>query len=313
MSQRRRRRSARRPRGDLSGDNGTGGPTDAQWAALEPLLPRGRNRDARRNGRNGSSSTGSGGGPGPARHGGTCPRPTGRGRRSWPGPPRQRNGTWRKILTALQGRADAAGADHLGRVRGLHGGAGAPARGRGTQARRSAGRAAGRGRCRACPSRAGPLPRRADHQGAPGLRAGPETALDGHHRGPARRQPAVPGRAGGHPGPPSGPGRPAPGPGGYQPTRPTVPAPTALTCGGADPLHHPGEGRPGSPPQGQGPRRRLLTRLRPGRLQGPPCRGMRHRPAKRNRAVATRYDKLAVRYEANVCIAAINERLSPHL
>jgi hypothetical protein len=33
---------------------------------------------------------------------------------------------------------------------------------------------------------------------------------------------------------------------------------------------------------------------------------------KRNRAVATRYDKLAVRYEATVCIAAINEWLLPH-
>ena len=34
---------------------------------------------------------------------------------------------------------------------------------------------------------------------------------------------------------------------------------------------------------------------------------------KRNRAVATRYDKLAVRYEATVRIAAINEWLPPHL
>ena len=34
---------------------------------------------------------------------------------------------------------------------------------------------------------------------------------------------------------------------------------------------------------------------------------------KRNRAVATRYDKLAVRYEATVCIAAINEWLLPPL
>ena len=32
---------------------------------------------------------------------------------------------------------------------------------------------------------------------------------------------------------------------------------------------------------------------------------------KRNRAVATRYDKLAVRYEATVHIAAINEWLVP--
>ena len=35
--------------------------------------------------------------------------------------------------------------------------------------------------------------------------------------------------------------------------------------------------------------------------------------AKRNRAVATRYDKLAVRYEATVHIAAINEWLPRHL
>jgi transposase len=34
---------------------------------------------------------------------------------------------------------------------------------------------------------------------------------------------------------------------------------------------------------------------------------------KRNRAVATRYDKLAVRYEAIVHIAAINEWLHPYL
>ena len=34
---------------------------------------------------------------------------------------------------------------------------------------------------------------------------------------------------------------------------------------------------------------------------------------KRNRAVATRYDKLAVRYEATVHIATINEWLRPYL
>jgi transposase len=34
---------------------------------------------------------------------------------------------------------------------------------------------------------------------------------------------------------------------------------------------------------------------------------------KRNRAVATRYDKLAVRYESTVRIAAINEWLRPYL
>jgi transposase len=34
---------------------------------------------------------------------------------------------------------------------------------------------------------------------------------------------------------------------------------------------------------------------------------------KRNRALATRYDKLAIRYEATVHVAAINEWLRPHL
>jgi hypothetical protein len=33
------------------------------------------------------------------------------------------------------------------------------------------------------------------------------------------------------------------------------------------------------------------------------------RHLKRHRAVATRYDKLAVRYEATVLVAAMNERL----
>lgn len=32
---------------------------------------------------------------------------------------------------------------------------------------------------------------------------------------------------------------------------------------------------------------------------------------KRNRAVATRYDKLAVRYQATICVAAISEWLRP--
>jgi transposase len=42
-----------------------------------------------------------------------------------------------------------------------------------------------------------------------------------------------------------------------------------------------------------------------------PTRGIAR--LKRNRAVATRYDKLAVRYEATVLIATINEWLLPNL
>ena len=103
--------------------------SDAQWAVLEPLLPRGRkpgrppDRTKRR------SSTGFGGGPGRARRGGTClpaygPWQTVYGLfRRW-----QRNGTWRVDPDRLAGPRRCGRADHLGRVRGFHGGAGAPAR-----------------------------------------------------------------------------------------------------------------------------------------------------------------------------------------
>jgi transposase len=40
-----------------------------------------------------------------------------------------------------------------------------------------------------------------------------------------------------------------------------------------------------------------------------PCCGVRYQSAQRNRAIATRFDKLAVRYEATIHIAAINEWL----
>ena len=45
------------------------------------------------------------------------------------------------------------------------------------------------------------------------------------------------------------------------------------------------------------------------RRQGAARRRVRHQPLKRHRAVATRYDKVAVRYEATVLVAAINEWL----
>ena len=252
MSQRPRRPSARRPRGHLSGD-GAGGPDGravggagaAAAARQEARPPAGTDetaahrRDpvadpdrcavARR--ATGLRAVADGLRPVPAlaagRHLAEDPdRPAG---------PRRR------------GRAD-----HLGRVGGLHRGAGAPARGRGPQARRPAGRAARRRAGRARRSRAGPLPRRADHQGPPGLRAAAETAVRGHHRRAAGRQPAIPDRTGGHrrpaPGSRARPDPPGPRPGrqGLRlPRQPRLPAQTR------DPVHDPGEGRSGPLSQGQ--------------------------------------------------------------
>ena len=46
-----------------------------------------------------------------------------------------------------------------------------------------------------------------------------------------------------------------------------------------DPLHHPGEDRPDREPEEEGQRRRTAPRLRPGKIQAAPRRGMRDQPA----------------------------------
>jgi transposase len=65
----------------------------------------------------------------------------------------------------------------------------------------------------------------------------------------------------------------------------------------------------GHEPEEERLRRRSPARIRPRGLQTTPRCGVRHQPARANRAVATRYDKLAVRYQATVRIAAINQWL----
>ena len=109
MSQRPRRPSHRRPRGHPSGD-GAGGPSDAQWAVLEPLLPRGRRpgrppKWTKRQLIDGIRWRARAGAPWrdvPSAYG---PWQTVYGLfRRW-----QRDGTWRQVLTGLQARADAAG------------------------------------------------------------------------------------------------------------------------------------------------------------------------------------------------------------
>jgi hypothetical protein len=206
MSQRRRRPSARRPRGHLNGD-GAGGPDGravggagaAAAARQEARPPAGTDETAAHRRDPVADPDGravAGRAPGlRAMADGLRPVPPLAAERDLAGDPDRPAG---------QGRCGRA--DHLGRVGGFHGGPGAPACSRGAQERGSAGRAARRRAGRAGRSRAGPLPRRADDQGAPGLRAAPEAALGGHHRRAAGRQPAVPGRARADPGSPAWPG-----------------------------------------------------------------------------------------------------------
>ena len=206
---------------------------DAQWAVLEPLLPRGKKPGRPRtwtrrqliDGIRWRTRTGSPWRDVPERYG---PWQSVYGLfRRW-----QRDGTWSEILTALQARADAAGlitwdvsVDSTVAVRTST----PPARVKGG----SPARAARRRRRRARRSRAGTLPRRADHQDPPGVRAAAEAAVPPDHRGPARRQPAVRRDPRPHPGA-AGRLRAAAHDArtGSSPIRPTGPGRTAPTCAG---------------------------------------------------------------------------------
>ena len=254
--------------------------TDAQWAVLEPLLPRGRKpgrppKWTKRQLINGIRWRVRAGAPWrdvPPAYG---PWPTVYGLfRRW-----QRDGTWREILTSLQARADAAGlitwdvSVDSTTARAHQHAAGARKRGICRPSRRAGWMPSPLIMAWAVPA-AGSPPRctwPASRARNPWPSSSPPaSAATAPSSRPSWAASASPAPAGPAPDPPAaGTGR----QGLRLPRQPRLPAAPW------DPVHHPGKGRPDPPPQEQGQGRRPPTSLRPRDLQAAPRCRVRDKPA----------------------------------